>query len=465
MDNLNDMNLKREDLNICFVSNFTKTYVFNAVAKKLNEKYHCNIFWIVVNQKYKSYLEQDYDPNNILYIHKGLPEAEQSAFIGEYKLNEIVYNDRFFSMNITEGLSFLGKIQRPIYDFISKNKISYIFGEATWSHELLINRIVKDKKELRCKFFNPNVVRLPNDRFTFFSNEREDLDIDPSISYKDLAHPLIKLQKQEYVQAFTELVAKSYSLSVKLARAKRFFTKENIEKNDPSLPYKFNQRFIRGTRQEIFRSTYKLLKKINLEDVPQREIVFYPLHVQPEASIDVMAKYHNDQYRNIINIWKLLPNNWILIVKEHSAGVGDRPLSFYKKIAGLPNIYIIDEKTNSHELIKMCKVVFTVSGTVGYEAALMGKSAFTFAPMFFNKLEHCHKISLEDFSEFNNLPDLIASKNTSGGNKMNLQTFSNFIYYHSYKGTWEPLEKIVFTDENIENLADAVIDRIKKDKV
>lgn len=450
-------------LNICFVSNFTKTFVFNAVAKKLREKHNCNIFWIVVNQKYKSYLEEQYDPATILYIHKGLSSTLPKECIGEYKLNEIVFNDRFFSLNIEEGISFLKVIQRPLYDFIKDNNINFIFGEVTWSHELLINRIVKDKLELKCKFFNPNVVRLPNDRFAFFSDEREDFEPDARLDYPNLGHPPIQLQKQLYIKAFEEIIAKSYSITVKLARAKRFFTKENIEKNDPSLPYKIHQRFIRGTKQEIFRSTYKLLDKIEIGEVKQKSFVFYPLHVQPEASIDVMAKYHNDQYQNIINIWKILPNNWLLLVKEHTSGVGDRPLSFYKKLATLPNVFIIDEKTNSHELIMLSRVIFTVSGTVGYEAALMQKTAFTFAPMFFNKLEYCHKINLEDFSESNNLLDLMTNKNATNCFKMNLPTFSNFIYHHSYHGTWEPLEKIVFTEENITRLSNAVVDHITRD--
>lgn len=443
-------------LNICFVSNFSKTYVFNAVAKVLKEKYGYEIFWIVVNQKYKTYLEEEYKAANILYIHKGLSENGEPELVGEYKLNEIVYNDRFFSSNIDEGLAFVKSAQKPLYEFIKKNSIRYIFGEVTWSHEILINRILKDHRELNCKFLNPNVVRLPNDRFTFYSDEKEYLEPDPRIDYASLDYPLIKLQKQEYIAAFNEIIKKSYSLNVKLARAKRFFTKENIEKNDPSLPYKFTQRFVRGTKQEIFRSTYKWLDTINLKDIEGKDFVIYPLHVQPEASIDVMGRYYNDQFQNIINIWKLLPEKWLLIVKEHSAGIGDRPLSFYKKIAELKDVFIIHEKTNSHELIRQCRAVFTVSGTVGYEAAIMQKTAFTFAKMFFNCLQYCHKISLEDFSDCNNLLELIERKNLENKDKMDLRTFSNFIYYHSYEGTWEPLEKIVFTEKNIENLADAV---------
>jgi len=447
---------------VCFISNFTKTYVFNAVAKTLKEKYGYDIFWIVVNQKYKEYLEEEYDAGKILYIHKGLSENGEPELVGEYKLNEIVYNDRFFSQNIDEGLAFVKAAQKPLYDFIKQNKIRFIFGEVTWSHEILVSRIVKDKKELGCKFFNPNVVRLPNDRFAFFSNEREFLEPEPKVDYSAMDFPLIKLQKQEYIAAFNDLIKKSYSLNVKLARAKRFFTKENIEKNDPSLPYKFTQRFVRGTRQEIFRSTYKLLDRVELKDIEDKDYVFYPLHVQPEASIDVMGRYYNDQFQNIINIWKLLPNNWLLIVKEHSAGIGDRSLSFYKKVAELKNVFMIHEKTNSHELIRKSKAIFTVSGTVGYEAALMERTAFTFAPMFFNQLQFCHKITLEDFSNSSNLPELIAHKNATNPAKMDLKTFSNFIYHHSYKGTWEPLEKIVFTEENVGQLTDAVVDIIAR---
>ena len=57
-------------LNICFVSNFTKTFIFDAVAKQLQKKYNCNIFWIVVNRKYKAFLEETYDQFRIFYKHK-----------------------------------------------------------------------------------------------------------------------------------------------------------------------------------------------------------------------------------------------------------------------------------------------------------------------------------------------------------------------------------------------------------
>jgi len=449
-------------INICFVSNFTKTYVFNAVARKLEKDHNCKVFWIAVNQKYKDYLEKEYDPKRVLYIHKALP-AEGAKCIGEYKLHEIIINDRFFSMNIQEGLDFLTAAQKPLYDFIKNNGINYIFGEATWSHELLINRITNDKKELNCKFLNPNVVRLPNTRFAFFSNECEDLNVDEKINYDEVKAPVITLQRQEYTKAFDEIINQSYSLKVKIARATRFFTKVNIEKNDPSLPYKMKQRFVRGTTQEINRSAYKLLERIEMADIGDREFVMYPLHVQPEASIDVVGKYYNDQYRNIINIWQILPNNWLLIVKEHTNGIGDRPLSFYKKVAELPNVFIVDEKTNSHDLIKKAQAIFTVSGTVGYEAALMSKTAFTFANMFFNKLPYSHKIDLEDFRNCSSLIDLIERKNAGNKNKMDLQRFSNFIYYNSYEGTWEPLEKNVMTETNIANLALAVTGKIKKD--
>ena len=58
----------------------------------------------------------------------------------------------------------------------------------------------------------------------------------------------------------------------------------------------------------------------------------YTLHKQPEASVDIVGRYYDNQYTNIQNIWRILPDDWCLVVKEHTNAIGDRPLSFLKKL-------------------------------------------------------------------------------------------------------------------------------------
>lgn len=443
-------------MNICFVSNFEKTLVFNEVAKTLIKNHNFNVYWIVVNSQYKTVLEKEYPKDHILYIHKDIKTNTEA--IGEYKLNEIIYNDRFLSFNKSAGISFLKAIQKPIYDFLHQNNVKCVFGELTWSHELVISRIINDKKELNCKYYCSSITRLPANRFFFFENEREDLSIDTSVNYNSLNHPIIELKSQEYIKIYDEMIKKSYSLGTKLKRMKRFLSKENVEKNDPSLLYNFKERLKRGLKQEINRSAYKLFKTVDVEYLEDKKFVLYTLHVQPEASVDVLGKYYNDQYLNIINIWRILPNKWQLVVKEHSNGVGDRKLSFYKELATLPNVVFVNEKANSHQLIAMSQAIFTVSGTIAYEAALLKKTAFTFAPMFFNKLKFCHKITLEDFNNCSNMQELIFIKTEKDNKvKMDIEAFSNYVYHHSNEGVWEPVYEQVLDADNIKKLVTSIL--------
>ncbi|MBW1293900.1 hypothetical protein [Aquimarina litoralis] len=445
--------------NICFVSNFEKTYVFDGVARILKDQHQIKVFWIVVNSKYLKYLSEKNDLDEILYIHKDL-EAHES--VGDYKINELVANDRFLSLDKEVGLRFLNSIQKPVYEFIRKNKITTIFGELTWSHELLISRMVNTNVELDCRYYNPHVVRIPNGRFAFFKEEKEDLKLDDNVHYQELNHPLIKLEKPDYVNVNDKIVNESLKLKTKYNRFQRFLSKKNVEKNDPSLLYNFKDRLKRGYTEEKNRRRYYSIKTISFDEIKNKKYVVYPLHKQPEASIDVLGKYYNNQWINIFNIWKLLPGDWCLVVKEHSNAIGDRDKSFYQKIQNLPNSYLVNEKTDSYALIRNCQTIFTVSGTIAYEAALMEKTAFTFAPMFFNKLKYCHQISIEDFNNCDNLSALILEKNGENDKKMSVKEFSNFVYHHSFEGTWTPTSPDVLSQRNLNLLSDALIQHLNK---
>ena len=441
-------------MNICFVSNFTKTIIFDKVAKRLIEE-GFGVFWVVVNHKYKEFLLKDYEEKNVLYLNKEFSNKKNEAQ-GNYKINELVINDRFLSKDVALGQEFLKNIQNPIYNFISSNSITSIFGELTWAHEILISRIARNNTSLNCRYYNPHVVRIPNNRFAFFENEKEDIELkDDSLS--DIDAPLIKLEKPDYLKVNDEIVRKSISFRQRFKRLKRFISAENVEKNDPSLLYKFDQRLKRGVKEELNKIRYRGIKKVGRDEIIEKKFILYTLHKQPEASIDVVGRYYNDQSVLIRNICQILPDNWFLVVKEHSNAIGDRNPKFYEDIWKLPRTILVDEKCDSYDLIDHCQAVFTVSGTIAYEAAILKKISFTFAPMFFNKLQFCHRITLEDFRDHSSFIELEEMKNTQNKEKMDLQAFSNFLYANTYEGSWNPALETSLSPDNINLLSKAVL--------
>ena len=138
----------------------------------------------------------------------------------------------------------------------------------------------------------------------------------------------------------------------------------------------------------IFQSRLFFFKKNNSisNKIPIAKFVFFPLHVEPEAATMVLAPFYINIKFLIENIAKALPANYKLCVKEHPNMVGRRPKEYYKNLARIPNVYIVSPDLNSISIIKQSSLVIVVNGTVGLEAALLGKPVITFGSCHFNAL-------------------------------------------------------------------------------
>src|SRR5690606_15802381 len=241
---------------------------------------------------------------------------------------------------------------------------------------------------------------------------------------------------------------------------KNFILRTNQDTNDPTL---FSNPFIQfkiRTREIYNRIIFKnFVKEITYSQLPKdKSIILFTLHKQPEASIDVLGRYYDDQLQLIKNIWRFMPDGCQLLVKEHSNAIGDRNIAFYRAVKKLRNTYLISTKTDSHKLLNDVIAVFTISGTIAYEAGLIEKHAFTFAPAFFNKLQYCTKLSLEDFRN-KAFKDLIITKETG----MNVSEFSDWLLNNSFEGILSDAfaEPRSITKENIELLSNAFLEITK----
>jgi hypothetical protein len=416
--------------NICFVSNYKKTFFFEEIAKNL-KKEGVNIYWIVLNTMlYDFLLEQGYDKAHLLLINKSCKDLSNPP-VGEYKLNELVCSDRALKY-YSWSYSYLTNIQKPLLDFIKNNGINYIFGETTYAHEILVTRIIKDTSHnLNCVYLNPMNVRIPTGRFTFLADEFQSVIYDKINS--PIEGPLPELSAERPLESIKveKLVNKSLKTTGKIKRIGRFFSLVNLEKDDPSIsPTDFFARLKKGIAEELNRITYFFVKTENASVTEGKNFVIYTLHKQPEASIDVVGRYYDDQYTNIFNIWRFIPADWFIVVKEHNNAIGDRGYFFFKKIKKLRNLILVNENENSHELIKKSRAVFSVSGSIAYEAALFGKPAFLMSSIFFYIHPKCLKIDLDDLRNNGSIYDLLKKAE----DKKELFNFKEYIYNKSFPG-------------------------------
>ena len=117
------------------------------------------------------------------------------------------------------------------------------------------------------------------------------------------------------------------------------------------------------------------------------------MHVQPERSIDVMAADYSDQIAVIKIIRRALPIACILYIKDHPASDGAQPQNFYKEITKIPNTKMVFRNYDSSKLINNSRIIFTISGTVAFESALLGKPSVVFSNTFFSKLSSIYVYS------------------------------------------------------------------------
>ena len=116
----------------------------------------------------------------------------------------------------------------------------------------------------------------------------------------------------------------------------------------------------------------------SLKDLEGKRFVFYPLHVEPEILFQGRAPEYPYQLTSIVSVSRDLPAGVFLAVKEHLPAIGRRPDNFYDQIRALKNVILVNPYEPGIEVVRRADAVVTISGTVGIEAATMGKPVITF---------------------------------------------------------------------------------------
>ncbi len=128
----------------------------------------------------------------------------------------------------------------------------------------------------------------------------------------------------------------------------------------------------------------KYFKKGDLDKMSP--FVFFPLHFEPEVSLQVFGRPYQNQIELIRNIALSLPVGQKIVVKEHPRSLGFRPLKYYKKLLEIPNVYLIDPFVKGYEIIKYACLVAVITGSLGFEAAINKIPVITFGNAPYNLL-------------------------------------------------------------------------------
>jgi hypothetical protein len=145
--------------------------------------------------------------------------------------------------------------------------------------------------------------------------------------------------------------------------------------------------------QALFRYHNERRYRRNLERVAIRnfrydvDYVYFPLHLQPEATTSALGGIYFDQALAIERLSKLIPSNWFIYIKDNPLQNSTmRGRWFFERINAIENAVFVPTETNTFELTKHCRFVSTITGTAGWEAISGGKNVLVFGQAWYKTL-------------------------------------------------------------------------------
>lgn len=201
------------------------------------------------------------------------------------------------------------------------------------------------------------------------------------------------------------------------------------------------------------------------KDAVKGPFVYFPLQLVPEAALDVLSPWLQDQSIFIEWLAKALPVHYKLVLKEHPIMLGKRPNSYYKKLRSYPNVVLAPMDFNSHDLIKRADLVCVITGTSGWEACLYGKPVLLAGRTFFCELDFVNKgLTAQEVRE-NIRKALVSSPEDADKRKQKSRVFLGAIFHHASSGDFnEPLLDPYFClgEENISQVTAGLLKHLSQ---
>ena len=126
-----------------------------------------------------------------------------------------------------------------------------------------------------------------------------------------------------------------------------------------------------------------------LKALEGKRFVYFPLHTEPETSLQMLSPEYMFQLETVAAISRDLPAGVILAVKETYEALGRRPTDFHGQIAEFKNVVMLDMLEYGLEVAQKADLTVTITGSGGFEAAVMGRPVVSFGRHnLYNFLDH-----------------------------------------------------------------------------
>lgn len=354
------------------------------------------VFWLTINKGWYEYLKDRVDHDHLCYIPSHFDKIDHDddeSIISDlekmyphFNLSKWILSDRGLVGRDYESCKcMLIHFSTRLKKFLQESQINYLLGEMTFSVELMAYHLCRT---MDVRYLYPDTVKIPSDRFAFFETPYYGMEF----------------MRAHYTQQHIDDAKKLYESWVVNKIKPHFYL---LHRNKPKPNFAWVKKYCRWSGETDYISSnttqlaknkirevvnYLYLNSIHFHKVgdltSNHRYVIYPLHKQPEASVDITAPEFSNQIATIENIARSLPYNYYLLVKEHTNALGCRGHDFYKHVKRIKNVILIDAYEDNFSVLERCDMVLTVAGTMGYEAALLGKPVIVFSKVFYGELSN-----------------------------------------------------------------------------
>ncbi len=204
--------------------------------------------------------------------------------------------------------------------------------------------------------------------------------------------------------------------------------------------YMWSKRFFRADdRLRIIRTVRNALAYRSArrpEPTTGEPFIYFPLHLQPEATTSPMGGAYVDQYLALETLVRALPQGWKIVIKENPVQkFAKRDLGFYEHLGSLDSVHLVSRKIDTFGLIERCKVIATITGTAGWEALFKGKPAVVFGHAFYRDAPGV--IAVESVEDLATELGRVANGSFKAATPEQLVEFLGAVQRHSFHGVMD----------------------------
>lgn len=218
---------------------------------------------------------------------------------------------------------------------------------------------------------------FPN-KFFFYFDQYDYGSFNTSKQLSPYEHKIIENKFEKDLAYMNDYLKKRQQKESLSKRINKYLENKKQLMKELKNPHKRRFAFLNYANMEEFAKNSSEIQTADFDmDVP---FVYFPLHLQPEKTTSSWGGKYNDQALALEHLSQVLPADWKIYVKENpkQKKYFMRGRWFYKRLKAIDKVVVVDSKTDTYALLKKCKFVATITGTVGWESISGGKPALIF---------------------------------------------------------------------------------------